>query len=204
MMTCQVRLDTMLEVPKLPSLSDTELVMVQKQACLTPNAPAPSIESMLHAMIPYTFVDHSHSDSVCLLTNTPEAKQFIAEVYGPNALVVDYCIPGFVLAKTVSEMVQGADWSKIEVIILLNHGIFTWGNDAKTSYETMIKMVNKAEDFMKAKKAYFETLENGSAERPKLDTVGLAELRKEVSKAAGVPMVMKSNNSYEAQVCVGF
>ena len=195
-----VRLDTMLEVPKLPSLSDTELVMVQKQACLVPNAPAPSIESMLHALIPYTFVDHSHSDSVCLLTNTPDAKQIIAEVYGPNALVVDYCIPGFVLAKKVSEMVQGADWSKIEVIILLNHGIFTWGNDAKTSYENMIKMVNKAEDYMKQKQAYFESLGNGSAERPQLDTKGLAELRKEVSKAAGVPMVMKSNNSYEAEV----
>jgi len=195
-----VRMDTMLQVPKLPSLTDTELVMVQKQACLSPSAPAPSIESMLHAMIPYTFVDHSHSDSVCLLTNTPEAKQFIAEVYGPKALVVDYCIPGFVLAKTVAGMVAGADWSQIEVIILLNHGIFTWGNDAKTSYETMITMVNKAEDFMKKKQAYFETLENGSAERPKLDTKGLAELRREVSKAAGVPMVMKSNNSYEAEM----
>ena len=193
-------MDTMLEVPTLPSLSDTQLVMVQKQACLAPNAPAPSIESMLHAMIPYTFVDHTHSDAVCLLTNTPDAKKFIAEVYGPKALVVDYCIPGFVLAKTVGEMVAGADWSNIEVIILLNHGIFTWGNDARTSYEAMIAMVKKAEDFMKSKQAYFETLENGSADRPKLDPVGLAELRKEVSKAAGVPMVMKSNNSYEAEV----
>lgn len=96
-------------------------------------------------------------------------------------------------------MVQGADWNKIDTIILLNHGIFTWGNDAKTSYENMIKMVNKAEDFMKAKNAYFETLENGSPERPKFDTKGLAELRREVSKAAGVPMVMRANNSWEAE-----
>ena len=97
-----VRLETMKEVPiKLDKLSDLDMVNMQRLACLTPSAPAPSVEAMLHALIPYTFVDHSHSDAVCLLTNTPEAKQFISEVYGPSALVVDYCLPGFVLAKKV-------------------------------------------------------------------------------------------------------
>ena len=97
-----VRLETMLEVPiKLDTLSDLDMVNMQKLACLTTNAPAPSVEAMLHALIPYTFVDHSHSDAVCLLTNTPEAKKFVSEVYGPSALVVDYCIPGFILAKKV-------------------------------------------------------------------------------------------------------
>lgn len=63
-------------------------------------------------------------------------------------------MPGFVLAKHVGTMTMGLDWAKIDVIILLNHGIFTWGNDAKTSYERMVNMVNKAEDFLKSKKVH--------------------------------------------------
>jgi len=194
-----VRMDVLLKLPKLDSLSDTELVAVQKQACLDPNAPGPSIETILHAIIPYTFVDHSHSDAVCLLTNTPEGEKFIREVYGESALVVPYTMPGWVLAREVDQMTVGVDWDKIDVIILLNHGIFTWGNDAKTSYERMITMVQKAENFLKSKQAYFETLASGHESREKFDALGLAELRKEVSTTAGFPMVMKANNSYDAQ-----
>eukprot|EP00285_Hemiselmis_virescens_P009834 CAMPEP_0173392986 /NCGR_PEP_ID=MMETSP1356-20130122/21847_1 /TAXON_ID=77927 ORGANISM="Hemiselmis virescens, Strain PCC157" /NCGR_SAMPLE_ID=MMETSP1356 /ASSEMBLY_ACC=CAM_ASM_000847 /LENGTH=663 /DNA_ID=CAMNT_0014350933 /DNA_START=9 /DNA_END=1996 /DNA_ORIENTATION=- len=194
-----VRMDTMLRLPTLDTLSDTDLVMVQKQSLLDPNAPGPSIETILHALIPYTFVDHSHSDSVCTLTNTPEAEQFVRETYGASALIVPYCMPGFVLAKEVAKMTKGLDWEKIDVIILLNHGIFTWGNDAKTSYERMITMVNKAEDFLKSKKAYFETLEDGHPSRELYDPLGLAGLRKAVSDTAGKAMLMKANNSADAK-----
>ena len=76
-----VRMDYMLNVPKLPSLTDTELVQVQKQALLSPTAPAPSIESMVHAMIPFTFVDHTHADAVCLLTNTSKGRAYCEEVH---------------------------------------------------------------------------------------------------------------------------
>ena len=81
--------------------TEQELVNIQKQSMLDPNAPGPSIETILHALIPYTFVDHSHSDAVCTVTNTPEAETFIREIYGDGALIVPYCMPGFVLAKEV-------------------------------------------------------------------------------------------------------
>ena len=164
-------MDILLKLPDLATLSDTDLVTIQKQAMLDPNAPGPSIETILHALIPYTFVDHSHSDTVCLVTNTPEGEKFIKEIYGDKALIVPYCMPGFVLAKKVKEMTVGVDWAKLDCIILLNHGIFTWGNDAKTSYENMIANVKKAEDFLKSKQAYFESLESGSEACEKLDPV---------------------------------
>jgi rhamnose utilization protein RhaD (predicted bifunctional aldolase and dehydrogenase) len=169
-----VRLDILLRLPTLDSLSDTELVNVQKLACLDPNAPAPSIETILHAVIPYVFVDHTHADAVCAVTNSPDGEAFIKEIYGDKALIVPYCMPGFVLAKEVKKLTVGVDWGKIEVIILLNHGIFTWGNDAKSSYKRMVEMVNRAEDFLKGKKAYFESLESGHESREKLDAVLLA------------------------------
>ncbi|EKX39060.1 hypothetical protein GUITHDRAFT_143855 [Guillardia theta CCMP2712] len=194
-----VRMDILLKLPDLATLSDTDLVTIQKQAMLDPNAPGPSIETILHALIPYTFVDHSHSDTVCLVTNTPEGEKFIKEIYGDKALIVPYCMPGFVLAKKVKEMTVGVDWAKLDCIILLNHGIFTWGNDAKTSYENMIANVKKAEDFLKSKQAYFESLESGSEACEKLDPVAIAKIRKEVSTAAGVPMVVKANNGYAAK-----
>jgi rhamnose utilization protein RhaD (predicted bifunctional aldolase and dehydrogenase) len=166
-----VRMDIVLRLPTLETLSDTELVNVQKLACLDPNAPAPSIETILHAVIPYVFVDHTHADAVCAVTNSPNGETFIREIYGDKALVVPYCMPGFVLAKEVKKLTVGVDWSKIEVIILLNHGIFTWGNDAKSSYKRMVEMVNRAEDFLKQKQAYFDTLASGHESREKFDPV---------------------------------
>jgi hypothetical protein len=172
-----VKLDVLLRLPTLDSLTDTELVNVQKLACLNPNDPAPSIETILHAIIPYVFVDHTHADAVCAVTNSPDGEAFIREIYGDKALIVPYCMPGFVLAKEVKKLTVGVDWEKIEVIILLNHGIFTWGNDAKTSYKRMVEKVNRAEEFLKTKKAYFESLESGHEAREKFDPVPLAPTR---------------------------
>mmetsp|Transcript_59498 Transcript_59498/g.158335 ORF Transcript_59498/g.158335 Transcript_59498/m.158335 type:complete len:503 (-) Transcript_59498:177-1685(-) len=108
-------------------------------------------------------------------------------------------MPGFVLAKEVKKLTVGVNWDQIEVIILLNHGIFTWGNDAKTSYKRMVQMVNKAEEFLKSKKAYFEGVEGGNETREKFDAVAVAELRKAVSTSAGVPMILRANTTFAAQ-----
>ena len=79
-----------------------------------PNSSTPSIEAIVHAVIPHRFVDHTHADAVLSLTNSPNSKELIEEVYGSRALVIPYVMPGFVLAKTILKRLKSADLSKVD------------------------------------------------------------------------------------------
>ncbi len=142
-----VRLDALLEMAKQESLSDTEMVKGQKEAMMTASAPTPSVEAILHAIIPYKFVDHTHADAIVTISNAVSGKENIAKLY-PNFLIVDYVMPGFELAHKVYELTKEKNWDDIEGIILHNHGIFTFADNAKESYTKMIDAVTKAEQFL--------------------------------------------------------
>ena len=142
-----VRLDALLEMAKEESLSDTEMVQGQKEAMMRTSAPNPSVEAILHAIIPYKFVDHTHADAIVTISNAVSGKENIAKLY-PNFLIVDYVMPGFELAHKVYELTKDRNWDDIEGIILHNHGIFTFADDAKESYTKMIDAVTKAEQFL--------------------------------------------------------
>ncbi|WP_297431490.1 class II aldolase/adducin family protein [Sulfurimonas sp.] len=142
-----VRLDALLEMAKQESLRDTEMVQGQKEAMMRTSAPNPSVEAILHAIIPYKFVDHTHADAIVTISNAVSGKGNIAKLY-PNFLIVDYVMPGFDLAHRVYELTKEKNWDEIEGIILHNHGIFTFANDAKESYTKMIDAVTKAEQFL--------------------------------------------------------
>ena len=142
-----VKMSTLLEMSKLKELSDTDMVSGQKAAMIDSQAPNPSVEAILHALIPYKVVDHTHADAVVTISNSKSGTQNIKKVF-PNFLIVPYVMPGFILARTIYEMTQGLDWDSIDGIILHNHGIFTFDNDAKRSYDNMIDAVTKAEEFL--------------------------------------------------------
>ena len=142
-----VKLDTLLEMAKLERLSDSDMVTQQKEAMLDKTAPNPSVEAILHALIPFKFVDHTHADAVVSLSNSVNGKEHIKKVF-PHFLIVDYVMPGFELAHTIYEITKDLDWSKIEGIILHNHGVFTFDDDAKESYNKMIEAVTQAEVYL--------------------------------------------------------
>ena len=145
-----VKMDALLDMAKREHLSDSEMVHLQKEAMLDASAPNPSIEAILHALIPYKFVDHTHADAIVTITNSVNGEAIIKELF-PNFLIVPYVMPGFVLAKKIYEMTKERAWEKIEGIILLNHGIFTYDDDAKRSYEKMIEAVGRAEAYLDEK-----------------------------------------------------
>jgi len=142
-----VKLATLLEMAKLSTLSDSDMVSGQKAAMLDSSAPNPSVEAILHALIPFKFVDHTHADAVVTISNSENGLEDIKKVF-PKFLIVDYVMPGFELAHKIYEMTKDLDWSTIEGIILHNHGIFTFDNDARESYEKMIDAVSQAEVFL--------------------------------------------------------
>lgn len=182
-----VRMEVLLKLAEFESLSDSIIVREQRAALTDPFAPNPSVEAILHAIIPAKFVDHTHADALIAVMNTPNSEAHIQQIYGDRILVIPYVMPGFKLARKVYEMSRDAEWEKLEGIILMNHGIFTFHDDAKTSYERMIEFVTLAEDFIQNKGA--NTIAKATPDGENL--LGLATLRKAVSDSAGKPMLAK-------------
>src|SRR3989344_3273381 len=190
-----VRMDTLLKLAKLETLSDSDMVNVQKSAMTNPTAPAPSVEAILHALIPFQHVDHTHADAVVAVSNTPAGPEKIREIYGDKVLYIPYVMPGFILARKVFEIAKGADWNKYEGLVLLHHGIFSFANDSKMSYERMIKLVSMAEDYIQKKGKFTPPV---NAARKPLPHRQFAKLRREVSREAKTPMVCKLTSTEEA------
>ncbi len=195
-----VRLQVLTRMAELARLTDTEMVRAQRAAMTDPGAPTPSVEAILHAIIPFTFVDHTHADAVVAVSNTPGGEARIREIYGDRVLVVPYVMPGFVLARQVFELSRGLDWSRYEGMVLLHHGIFSWGNDAHTSYERMIQLVTMAEDYLQKKKAWSAVRRVTSTTVHGINGVELelARLRRAVSLTRGAPMIATLDDSAEA------
>jgi rhamnose utilization protein RhaD (predicted bifunctional aldolase and dehydrogenase) len=141
-----VNLDVLLEMATRESLSDTQMVAEQRAAMSDQSFPNPSIEAILHAIIPYAFVDHTHADAVVTLTNTPNGKALVEKLYGENMLIIDYVMPGFELAKHIYEVTRNIDWNSLSGMILMHHGVFTFDDDARRAYEKMIDIVTVAEE----------------------------------------------------------
>ena len=191
-----VDLKTLTEMAKLEHLSDTEMVAQQREALEDKSSPNPSIEAILHAIIPFKFVDHTHADAVVSISNTPDGKQRLKELYGENMLFIDYVMPGFVLAKEVYEKTKNVDWKSLDGIILLNHGVFSFDDDAKVAYEKMITIVDKAEAYLK-ENTQVPSLSFGKS-FCKLDDSFKDELKSEVEKLRGTEIFMKFGSSIEA------
>jgi len=157
-------LDT-IEVPGLPAvdlahlrrlralgeLSDEEMVNQLRTHLFDAGAPNPSVETLLHAFLPHRFIDHTHADIALVVTNQPpgEAEAMVREAFGARWAIVPYVMPGFALAKLAAEVYERDP--SVEGLVLLNHGLFTFADDARTAYERMIAGVDRAERFVRAR-----------------------------------------------------
>ena len=140
-----LRLDDLLPLMKREAMTDEEMVAYQMKSVLEPGAPKPSIETLLHAFLPSPHIYHTHADAICALTDTPNSRGVVEEVYGREVAVVDYIRPGFQLSKWVGEAYQMNP--NLKAIILDKHGLITWGDTAKEAYELTISMVTQAEKY---------------------------------------------------------
>src|SRR5260221_11677523 len=138
-----VRLTPLLRLRAREELSDEQMVRLQRANLIDPAAPNPSVEALLHAFIPHKFIDHTHSTAVLALTDQPDGEALCREVYGKRVGYVPYLMPGFGLAKAAAEVFD-VDPS-VEGLILVKHGIFSFGTEARQSYERMIALVTLAE-----------------------------------------------------------
>ncbi len=138
-----VKLNPLLALKNKKYLSDEDMVAYQKRNLIDIKSPNPSVETFLHAFLPFKFVDHTHSDAIMDLTNRSNGKELCKKIFGTKVSIVPYVMPGFGLAQKINEVYKKNP--NINCLILLNHGIFTFDNDAKKSYDLMIKYVSIAE-----------------------------------------------------------
>jgi rhamnulose-1-phosphate aldolase/alcohol dehydrogenase len=124
------------------TLSDDDMVMLQRRLLLDPSSPNPSVEAILHAILPFKHVDHTHANAIVALTNQPNGEAIIRDLF-PEMIIVPYVMPGFDLSKACLKAFS--ERPDAPGMILLKHGIFTWSEDPRVAYENMIEAIDRAE-----------------------------------------------------------
>ncbi|MSO54394.1 MAG: bifunctional aldolase/short-chain dehydrogenase [Rhodospirillales bacterium] len=138
-----VRLKPLLDLVELPALDDADMVNLQRANLLDSAAPNPSVETLLHAFLPHKFIDHTHANAVLAVTDQPDGAAIAADIFGDRVALVPYVMPGFALAKAADRAFR--DHPNVEGLILLKHGIFSFGATADEAYGRMIDLVSQAE-----------------------------------------------------------
>ncbi|MEK9629346.1 MAG: bifunctional aldolase/short-chain dehydrogenase [Nitrospinota bacterium] len=144
-----VLLDHLIKLRDLDALSDEDMVNEQRTHLLDASSPNPSVETLLHAFLPHKFIDHSHADASLIIANQPDAEELCRKIYGDTIGIVPYIMPGFALAKAAAEVYEKD--KNVEGLMLINHGLFTFGSTAKESYDRHINAVTKAEEYIAEK-----------------------------------------------------
>jgi rhamnose utilization protein RhaD (predicted bifunctional aldolase and dehydrogenase)/NAD(P)-dependent dehydrogenase (short-subunit alcohol dehydrogenase family) len=183
-----VRLEHMRRLAQLPRLSDPQMVNELVTHMTRASAPTPSVETILHAILPYKYVDHTHADAVIAVTNTADGEARVREIYGNDVVVIPYVMPGFDLARLVGEIFAREGTARTQGMVLMNHGIFSFGETARESYERMIALVSRAEDYLRARGAWEVTPASGG-ETPPEQREQIAALRGALSRELGGPII---------------
>lgn len=199
-----LRMDDLLMARETKEMSDETMVDYLKKSMVDPSEPSPSVESFLHAFLPFKFIDHSHSDAILSITNTMLSDDEIRRIL-PNVLVVPYIPPGFKLARAILGHVSAIN-PQIHGIVLSKHGLFTFGETARESYERHIEIVNRAENFIadRVKKERFAE-RYGRADAAKVESSlplirgMVSKVRKKVLRIDTTPQAGRISRSAEAE-----
>ena len=188
-----VGLDYVRRLATLPALSDPQMVNELATHTRRAGAPAPSVETILHALLPDRYVDHTHADAVLSVSNAPGGEARIREIYGDRVVLIPYVMPGFDLAACCAREFPKQKTPRTVGMVLLSHGIFSFGDDARTSYERMIELVSMAERHLEGRKAWRVPLPAAAPVPFRREEA--TRLRSEASKAAGFPMLARCNDA---------
>ena len=197
------RLQPLLALSKLETLSDPQMAAELRKSLTDVGAPSPSVEAILHAILPARFVDHTHADAILTMTNSPDGERRVRELFADRLVYIPYVMPGFKLARSCAEIYPAQAGRNTVGMLLLSHGLFTFGETAKESYERMIELVSLAEEHLAKRGAWTAV----SAESPsaaatvqatRTARADIAALRKAVSDAAGAPMILSVHDDVGA------
>jgi len=191
------RMEHLLRLSELSTLSDLRMVAELRCCMSNPLAPNPSVEAILHAVLPAKFVDHTHADAFISISNTLEGEELIQEIYGDRVITIPYVMPGFKLARAGALQIPRKMTKATIGVALMSHGLITFGETAEESYGRMIELVTLAEEYLAGHKAWI-------MEWPKIDAptkpfrVEFATFRRDLSAVMGSPAILKSNRDSQS------
>jgi len=188
-----VKLFPLIELSKLNKLTDSQMVNELLVNMTKAKAPTPSVEAILHAIIPFKFVDHTHADSFIAISNSKNGEQIINKIYGDKVIIIPYVMPGFDLAKLCVRYLENGIKDGIIGILLLNHGIFSFGETAQESYKRMLELVEISDSYLRENVT--QNAAQNITKQSNLDIEQIAILRNEVSKKTGKPMLLMTDQS---------
>jgi rhamnose utilization protein RhaD (predicted bifunctional aldolase and dehydrogenase) len=165
---------------------------------VNPPGRQPSIETLMHAILPYRYVEHTHADSILAVINTQRAERIAASVYGDAAPLVPYRHSGVELARACMRALEEHGTGQTIGLLLQFHGVVAFGDTARQSYENMIRLVTLAEDYLKAQGAWNTALDGrftNVADRPVPEY-----FQAEVARVAGMPLAVRRINDPPARV----
>lgn len=142
-----LRLEEILPLLERDRMEDEEMVAYLERCTLEPGRPRPSIETLLHAFLPFTHVDHTHPDAILSLANAPQGEELVRTLYGGRVAWVPYQRPGFGLAKEVYRVFR--ENPGLEGVVLAKHGLVTWGETAREAYQNTLRIIGQAEAFIR-------------------------------------------------------
>ena len=141
-----VRLEPLLKLAQLEQLSDEAMVNYLRGCLMDSSAPTPSVETLLHAFLPHKYIDHSHALAVLAVVDQTDGKNLAHQAFGNRVGYVPYVMPGFSLAKAAASEYRSNP--QVEGLVLMKHGLFTFGDTAKQSYLRTVDLNNLAAQFV--------------------------------------------------------
>jgi rhamnose utilization protein RhaD (predicted bifunctional aldolase and dehydrogenase)/NAD(P)-dependent dehydrogenase (short-subunit alcohol dehydrogenase family) len=140
------RLEPLLRLEQLEHLSDQAMVNYLRWCLMDSSAPTPSVETLLHAFLPHRYIDHSHALAVLAVVDQQDGENLARQVFGTRVGYVPYIMPGFSLAKAAATEYRRNP--QVEGLVLIKHGLFTFGETARQSYARTIDLNNLAAEFV--------------------------------------------------------
>ncbi|MSU65067.1 MAG: bifunctional aldolase/short-chain dehydrogenase [Opitutus sp.] len=192
------RMQHLIRLAGLEALPDLRMAAELKGCMTNPAAPAPSVEAILHALLPAKFVDHTHADAFIAVCNTPGGAKRVHEIYGDRVILVPYEMPGFKLARLIATLLPRPLPERTIGLVLMNHGLISFGDTARASYERMIHLVTLAEEYLQRHHAWNIAWPPVDVEPPRTARVEFAAFRKKLSAAFGAPAILTTHSDASA------
>ncbi|MDQ0614067.1 rhamnose utilization protein RhaD (predicted bifunctional aldolase and dehydrogenase)/NAD(P)-dependent dehydrogenase (short-subunit alcohol dehydrogenase family) [Microbacterium sp. W4I4] len=185
-----LRLDRLRRLLPPTELAANDLARELTMACLDPEAPPASVESLVHALLPHVAVLHSHSDAILTLTNSADGKRLVQEALGGRVIVVDYTMPGPVAAAACLDAWNAHASQRAEAwgLVIVNHGLFTVGDTPQQALERHVELVEIADRYIAERHRPADAPVHQAAS----SIADRARLRQQLSDFAGRPMIVRN------------
>lgn len=177
-------------------LTDDQFAKEVRAAAVDPDSLSPSLETLVHAAIPFRSILHSHADVLLAITDTTLEQKHLQNIIGDDIVILDYGMPGVELAevfKTNSNAV-----TKSVGAVIPRHGLFTWGDSANDALGIHLRVVEALRRYLSSIPNRYSFAEPvSSTQSSNLAEIDIAALRRRLSDAANFDMLLRLSSDGE-------